>query len=423
MTNLEEKKRRLAQLAAACTDPSETESEASEEELDEYSLQTAAGKLLYESFTDEELLNVVRKTAERLGHSPAQREVFWVYRCYLKRRFEKWPYALQKAGLSKAAGRGGTSMARMEAERKHHRELLELVRERGIQLGRIPHPKDFQDELGDLAKYYQTWNQVLTAAGIHWEDTVHPIGDLEPEYRAMLEKLLEQARALGRAPLRSEVEEPLRKKLIARCGSWRNTLYQIGLEPVAHITPFSGTVLSNTNKGTKRHRTVLHECYYKVLNLDERAKRELEEVRRLAEKRGVILLTDPDGAGFVIRNHLKGILPPEQVKQAYVPDVYGKERRKKKGGKEGKLGVEGMPPQVLIEALRRAGATFEDGTEAPQRAGLTKADMLEKGLIGPASAEKRAALQRRLGLPEHLTANGLMEALDTLLTREEFDAL
>lgn len=79
-------------------------------------------------------------------------------------------------------------MARMEAERKHHRELLELVRERGIQLGRIPHPKDFQDELGDLAKYYQTWNQVLTAAGIHWEDTVHPIGDLEPEYRAMLEE-------------------------------------------------------------------------------------------------------------------------------------------------------------------------------------------------------------------------------------------
>ena len=143
-------------------------------------------------------------------------------------------------------------------------------------------------------------------------------------------------------------------------------------------------------------------------------------LRRLAEKRGVILLTDPDGAGFVIRNHLKGILPPEQVKQAYVPDVYGKERRKKKGGREGKLGVEGMPPQVLIEALRRAGATFEDGTEAPQRAGLTKADMLEKGLIGPASAEKRAALQRRLGLPEHLTANGLMEALDTLRMYEMF---
>ena len=146
-------------------------------------------------------------------------------------------------------------------------------------------------------------------------------------------------------------------------------------------------------------------------------------LRRLAEKRGLILLTDPDGAGFVIRNRLKGVIPPDRLKQAYVPDVYGKERRKKKGGKEGKLGVEGMPPQVLLEALRRAGATFEDGPAAPQQAGLTKADLLEKGLIGPGSAEKRADLQRRLGLPERLTANGLLEALDLLLTREEFDAL
>ena len=149
----------------------------------------------------------------------------------------------------------------------------------------------------------------------------------------------------------------------------------------------------------------------------------LAYLRRLAAARGVILMTDPDGAGFVIRNHLKGVLPPEQILQAYVPDVYGKERRKKMGGKEGKLGVEGMPPQVLLEALRRAGATFEDGPAAPQRAGLTKADLLEKGLIGPGSAEKRADLQRRLGLPERLTANGLLEALDLLLTREEFDAL
>ena len=146
-------------------------------------------------------------------------------------------------------------------------------------------------------------------------------------------------------------------------------------------------------------------------------------LRRLAEKRGLILLTDPDGAGFVIRNRLKGVIPPDRLKQAYIPDIYGKERRKKKGGKEGKLGVEGMPPEVLLEALRRAGATFEDGPAAPQQAGLTKADLLEKGLIGPGSAEKRADLQRRLGLPERLTANGLLEALDLLLTREEFDAL
>ena len=143
----------------------------------------------------------------------------------------------------------------------------------------------------------------------------------------------------------------------------------------------------------------------------------------LAEKRGIILLTDADSAGFVIRNHLKGCLPPERVKQAYIPDVYGKERRKKKSGKEGKLGVEGMTPQVLTDALRRAGATFE-GEDAPRRsAGITKADLLDKGLIGPGSAERRATLQRELGLPARLTANGLLEALDLLLTREEFDAL
>ena len=146
-------------------------------------------------------------------------------------------------------------------------------------------------------------------------------------------------------------------------------------------------------------------------------------LRTLAEKRGIILLTDADSAGFVIRNHLKGCLPLERVKQAYIPDVYGKERRKKKPGKEGKLGVEGMTPEVLVDALRRAGATFE-GEDAPRRsAGITKADLLDKGLIGPGSAERRATLQRELGLPARLTANGLLEALDLLLTREEFDAL
>ena len=103
--------------------------------------------------------------------------------------------------------------------------------------------------------------------------------------------------------------------------------------------------------------------------------------------------------------------------------MYGKEKRKRRPGKEGKLGVEGMTPQVLTDALRRAGATFE-GEDAPRcSAGITKADLLDKGLIGPGSAERRATLQRELGLPARLTANGLLEALDLLLTREEFDAL
>ena len=109
----------------------------------------------------------------------------------------------------------------------------------------------------------------------------------------------------------------------------------------------------------------------------------LAYLRRLAAARGVILMTDPDGAGFVIRNHLKGVLPPEQILQAYVPDVYGKERRKRKGGKEGKLGVEGMPPAVLLEALRRCGATWE-GEEAPAAPlRLTKAEAFGKGTDRP----------------------------------------
>ena len=146
-------------------------------------------------------------------------------------------------------------------------------------------------------------------------------------------------------------------------------------------------------------------------------------LRRLAEQRGLILLTDSDGAGFVIRNHLKGAIPAEQLKQAYIPDIAGKERRKQKPGREGKLGVEGMRPEVLLEALRRAGATFEGEDNAPQDAAITKAELLEKGLIGPGSAAKRQALLQRLSLPEHLTPNAMLEALNLLLTRQEWEML
>lgn len=152
-------------------------------------------------------------------------------------------------------------------------------------------------------------------------------------------------------------------------------------------------------------------------------KEKLAFFRRLAETRGLILLTDSDGAGFVIRNYLKGALPKDRVKQAYVPDIYGKERRKQKGGKEGKLGVEGMRPEVLLESLRRCGATFEGQESTEQSAAITKADMMEKGLVGPNSEEKRRQLLQRLRLPGHMTANALLEALNLLMTREEFDAL
>ena len=148
-------------------------------------------------------------------------------------------------------------------------------------------------------------------------------------------------------------------------------------------------------------------------------------LRRLAETRGIIVLTDSDGAGFVIRNYLRGAIDPAQVKHAYIPDVAGKERRKRIASKEGKLGVEGMRPEVLLEALRRAGATFEGDAPQAARTGeeITRADLLDRGLIGPGSAEKRAALLKTLRLPEHLSTAALLQTLNLLMSREEFEKL
>ena len=148
-------------------------------------------------------------------------------------------------------------------------------------------------------------------------------------------------------------------------------------------------------------------------------------LRQLAEKRGLIVLTDPDGAGFVIRNYLKGAIPKGQVKHAYVPDVYGKERRKRAPGKEGKLGVEGMSPDVLRRAVLNAGATVLDG-DAPERAAgnLTPADLFALGLSGTAdAAERRGELLKRLGLPERMSAKALLAALNALYTPGELEEL
>ena len=148
-------------------------------------------------------------------------------------------------------------------------------------------------------------------------------------------------------------------------------------------------------------------------------------LRKAAQVRGLIVLTDSDGAGFVVRNRIKGAIPKAQVKHAYIPDVYGKESRKRRPGKEGKLGVEGMPPQVLEGALRRAGATVLDGVaQTGAWPPLTKADLFAAGLSGgPGSGERRQALLRRLELPERLSANGLLAVLNGCYTREELELM
>lgn len=147
---------------------------------------------------------------------------------------------------------------------------------------------------------------------------------------------------------------------------------------------------------------------------------QLTLLRRVAQKRGLIVFTDSDGAGFVIRNFLKGSIEPQYLKHAYIPDIPGKERRKAAPGKEGKLGVEGMTPHVIIECLRRAGATIEGEESVKTSAPITKQDMMELGLSGRADSKaKRLALQKKLDLPEHLSSNALLQALNLLFTKDE----
>lgn len=154
-------------------------------------------------------------------------------------------------------------------------------------------------------------------------------------------------------------------------------------------------------------------------------KDQLRLLRRIAATRGLILLTDSDGAGFVIRNYLKGALPASSIKQAYIPDIQGKERRKRHSSKEGKLGVEGMRPDVILQALRRAGATIEqEGSASISNDVITKADFYEWGLSGRTdSAKRRAAVLHALNLPAHMTANALLEFINAVGTRADIEQI
>ena len=149
----------------------------------------------------------------------------------------------------------------------------------------------------------------------------------------------------------------------------------------------------------------------------------MDLLRRVARKRGLIVFTDSDGAGFVIRGRIKSAIPGQYLKHAYIPDVYGKERRKASAGKEGKLGVEGMTREVIVEALRRSGATIQ-GAQAQPSAHITKADLVELGLSGgPDAGKLRLALLKKLDLPAHMSANAMLQALDLLYSLEELREL
>ena len=150
-------------------------------------------------------------------------------------------------------------------------------------------------------------------------------------------------------------------------------------------------------------------------------KDKLALLRRLAETRGLLIFTDPDGAGFVIRNYLKGAVPKEKLFHAYIPDLYGKEKRKAKGSKEGKLGVEGVPDDAIIRAVEASGAL--QGS-VPAKSGITKADLYELGLSGSAgSTQRRLRLLKELQLPQQLSSNALLDVLNCIIDLESLTAM
>ena len=153
---------------------------------------------------------------------------------------------------------------------------------------------------------------------------------------------------------------------------------------------------------------------------------QLRLIRRIAAVRGLIILTDSDGAGFIIRNYLKSALPKEQIKQAYIPDILGKESRKRKSSKEGKLGVEGMRPEIIQKALLDAGATLlgEDSCELNKSNTITKADLYFYGLSGgKGGAERRRALLKAMELPEHMSVNALLEYINAVSDKVSLEKL
>jgi len=148
-------------------------------------------------------------------------------------------------------------------------------------------------------------------------------------------------------------------------------------------------------------------------------KEQMALLRKVAEVRGLVIFTDADGAGFVIRNHIKSAIPAKFLKHAYTPDIFGKERRKAKAGKEGKLGVEGMKPETILDCLRRAGATFEESVSREPKKEITKADLMDLGLYGPGSNDRRAVLIKKLGFPEKMSTNAFLQAVNLLYTLDE----
>lgn len=256
-----------------------------------YSLETICGRAFYNSLTEEELLNILKKRAEELGRSPAKKEVFWVLREYIRERFQKWPYALKAAGLSKAAGKGGKSLSKQQEEAEEYQMFLNEIRKKAKEICRIPHPRDLPQISIQVAKYADNWGKVILDAGIDeaffQECAVYKIKNLETECIEDLSEIRQLSRQLHRAPLMGELPEDLKERVVKRCGSYRNALYQIGLEPVKKRNPFFSAKTGDTEQIEKKgHLTNLQNCYYQVVAPDIQTQKDLEQLYQYWKEHG-----------------------------------------------------------------------------------------------------------------------------------------
>lgn len=288
----EDKMKKLREAAATAAGMEEGREENSDL-YRMYSPDTPEGKEFYESLTDAQLLEILRQRAKELDHSPSQKEMFWVYREYLRKRFRRWPYALEAAGLKRTCGSGGKSWKQMEQEQERYQALLKQLRKEASRLCRIPHPSDVPKLCEELRHYEKNWSTVIQNAGLNAEffrnHALYRVADLDEISKMYLDEICEKARQYGRAPKKSEVSEEVQAVLTRSCRSWRNALYQIGLEPVERIRPFSSTFIDCRKvPDSRQHRRALHDCCYRLVNPSEETVRDFGELREICQSLGRI---------------------------------------------------------------------------------------------------------------------------------------
>lgn len=271
--------------------PDEGKDDDKSEIYQNYSLNTWKGISFYEQLSDEILLDVIKKKSEELGYSPGQKEIFWVWRSYIKQRFRKWPYALVAAGLSKSAGKGGKPLSKMRQEAEEYNHLLKKIRKRAQELCRIPHPQEVPEASLQLGKYSGSWRDILNDAGVDRDffnkNALYKICDLEERYCNDLMFIKNLSNELHRPPFKTELPADLRERLLRRCGSYRNVLFQIDMEPVQKKSPFSYTGKKEHGEEKKKvHKINLEECCYQIINPDPQTLEDIYTLYKIWEKDG-----------------------------------------------------------------------------------------------------------------------------------------